>query len=401
MNWLGWNKLCVGKESGGLGCRDFSDFNLAMLGKQGWKLLSDPDALICKVFKAIYYPRGDFLSAKLGHNPSYVWRSIWSSQVLLEKGIRWKVGDGRHIKVWADPWLRDSSNMKIESPCIPELSDLLVHDLMTPEHMEWGIALLHDLLTDRDVSQIISIPLGFSNHEDRLIWHFSTNGCYTVKSGYRIASTLSLNAAEQIQGDWNRLWALKLPPKVKMFFWRLGINCLPLKDNLQKRGILVPLVCEFYHIGVENSWHLFVSCHFAQDCWRNSLMHEMIKSCRQNAESFSELLFLLLAKLDDFEKANFCMILLSIWRQRNDKLWKNTNKNPATSVRVTREHLCDWFGAKNLAHAIETHNIQDDVCTKWHRPARSFVKCMRMCRFSQENKSLAWVVCCGMTNVYL
>jgi hypothetical protein len=49
-----------------------------MLGKQGWKLLTNLDAMVSKNFKAKYYPNGDFWElASLGHNPSYIWRSIW------------------------------------------------------------------------------------------------------------------------------------------------------------------------------------------------------------------------------------------------------------------------------------------------------------------------------------
>ncbi|XP_073132985.1 uncharacterized mitochondrial protein AtMg00310-like [Henckelia pumila] len=119
MHWLNWSKMCTTKDTGGLGFRDFMNFNIAMLGKQGWRLISDPDALVCKVLKAKYYPTGDFLNAKLGHNPSYIWRSIWSSQVLLAKGIRWKIEYGRNIRVWTDPWLRDPKNHKMETLPIP------------------------------------------------------------------------------------------------------------------------------------------------------------------------------------------------------------------------------------------------------------------------------------------
>lgn len=44
--WMNWNKLCARKEHGGLGFRNLQGFNLALLGKQGWNLLSNPDALL-------------------------------------------------------------------------------------------------------------------------------------------------------------------------------------------------------------------------------------------------------------------------------------------------------------------------------------------------------------------
>lgn len=37
INWLSWEKLSMHKSHGGMGFKDLSAFNLAMLGKQGWK----------------------------------------------------------------------------------------------------------------------------------------------------------------------------------------------------------------------------------------------------------------------------------------------------------------------------------------------------------------------------
>ena len=48
-------------------------FNLAMLGKHGWRFLTNLDALVSRVFKAKYFPRGSFLEAEVGHNPSFIW----------------------------------------------------------------------------------------------------------------------------------------------------------------------------------------------------------------------------------------------------------------------------------------------------------------------------------------
>jgi len=47
-------------------------FNLAMLGKQGWRLMTNQDTMIAKVFKAKYFPSVDFLEAQLRHNPSFI-----------------------------------------------------------------------------------------------------------------------------------------------------------------------------------------------------------------------------------------------------------------------------------------------------------------------------------------
>jgi hypothetical protein len=79
-----------------------------MLGKQGWKLLTNHDSILSKVFKAKYYPKERFLNAILGHNPSYIWRSIHASQVIVGRGLRWQVGNDTNINVWRDPWLQNN-----------------------------------------------------------------------------------------------------------------------------------------------------------------------------------------------------------------------------------------------------------------------------------------------------
>ncbi|CAN0846298.1 Uncharacterized mitochondrial protein AtMg00310 [Linum grandiflorum] len=68
--WMRWERLCVRKEYGGMGFKDLYGFNLTMLGKLGWPLLSDSTSLMARILKAKYFPQGDFLSANLGSNPS-------------------------------------------------------------------------------------------------------------------------------------------------------------------------------------------------------------------------------------------------------------------------------------------------------------------------------------------
>lgn len=65
-----------------------------------------------RIFKAKYFPNGDFLGASIGHNPCYCWGSLWSSQAILKEGARWCIGDGQHIDVLDSLWLRG------EAPCI-------------------------------------------------------------------------------------------------------------------------------------------------------------------------------------------------------------------------------------------------------------------------------------------
>lgn len=80
-------------------------FSLAMLAKQLWNLMKQPSSLAYRILKAKYFPRTDMLQAGLGHNPSYLWRSILAAKGVVEEGIGWRIGNGRLVNILADRWV--------------------------------------------------------------------------------------------------------------------------------------------------------------------------------------------------------------------------------------------------------------------------------------------------------
>jgi hypothetical protein len=56
--------LCT-KRQGGMGFRDIHCFNLALLAKQAWRLLDNPDSLCVTILRAKYFPDGDLMTASL------------------------------------------------------------------------------------------------------------------------------------------------------------------------------------------------------------------------------------------------------------------------------------------------------------------------------------------------
>nr|ABN05778.1 Polynucleotidyl transferase, Ribonuclease H fold [Medicago truncatula] len=94
-----------------MGFKDLTAFNVAMLGKQGWQLQTNLESLVSKIFKARYYPNSSYLDARLGHNPSFVWRSILNAKVVVRQGARWKIGTGFNIPIISEPWIGVGSSI--------------------------------------------------------------------------------------------------------------------------------------------------------------------------------------------------------------------------------------------------------------------------------------------------
>jgi hypothetical protein len=89
MHWFAWWKLCYPKNEGGMGFRDFHSFNLAMLAKQAWRLINDPQSLCARILGAKYYPQGDILKAGPKTGSSFTWQSILAGLTTFKHGYIW------------------------------------------------------------------------------------------------------------------------------------------------------------------------------------------------------------------------------------------------------------------------------------------------------------------------
>jgi hypothetical protein len=94
-----------------MGFRDVRKFNLAMLGKQGRRIMSNPSSLCARFLKGRYFSDGEFLTARK-KNSSHTWRDILAGRVVLEKGLIWRIGDGSSTDIWRDKWIQDAIGMK-------------------------------------------------------------------------------------------------------------------------------------------------------------------------------------------------------------------------------------------------------------------------------------------------
>ena len=104
MHWLSWKHMCLAKKDGNLGFRDLKSFNLALLAKQGWRLMQHYDSLLFKVYKAKYFQHTSFLEASVSNHFSFAWRSITRGRDLIIQGSRWRVGNGSLINIWTNKW---------------------------------------------------------------------------------------------------------------------------------------------------------------------------------------------------------------------------------------------------------------------------------------------------------
>lgn len=84
-------------------------FQPGLLAKHAWRLMSNSDSLIAKIYKDRYYASKEFLESGKGFRPFYAWRSITFGKELLKKGLYRSVGDEENTYIWTDKWILDST----------------------------------------------------------------------------------------------------------------------------------------------------------------------------------------------------------------------------------------------------------------------------------------------------
>ena len=183
IHWKNWGVLTRSKKEGGMGFRDLKDFNLAMLAKQGWRLIQDKDSLLYKCFKARYFPRCTFLEATDVPNSSYVWKSLRAAQPILKKGCCWRVGDGAAIKVMVDKWIPNQVTNRVLHPPVEEEWEWRVSDLIDWRTNTWDCAMIEANFHSSDAEAILRIPLSRRYVPDMVFWLHTKDGDYSVKSG--------------------------------------------------------------------------------------------------------------------------------------------------------------------------------------------------------------------------
>lgn len=391
---MSWDKLCVRKEDGGLGFRDLKAFNLALLGKQGWKFVSDRDALVTRLFKAKYFPRGDFLTAAVGHNPSFTWRSIWNSQALLREGARWIIGDGSKINVWEEPWLRGGDQLGGSSDVALAFPGLRVQDLISLPNKCLNVQVIGAIFEEEDAARILDVPIFKETVVDRLAWKFNKQGSYSVRSGYRLCMEVFSDQEQlKVAADWSKLWHLDVPPKVKTFLWRSCRDCLPTRVKLRTRGVNCSSICAVCNAALETTWHSLITCPSAKECWEQLGIWNFIDSHLLVCENFRELFFALVLVLDAVQVKRFVMTLWSTWTKRNTNLWEGRSETRAEVIHRGQTLYYMWELAQNTRNHHVVGVEQTPPIVKWISPPPGVVKCNLDAAFDPGSSTTGFGLC--------
>jgi ribonuclease HI len=347
--WMNWSKMGRAKEKGGLGFRDIELFNMALLAKQGWRLLQQPNSLVAQIFKEKYYPNGSFLDSNLGRQPSYAWRSIYNAKSLLAEGLLWRVGDGDSVKVWTDRWLPTPGSHKVQSPVHILLADASVSALLDLETNWWKTDLIFNIFSVDEAKAICSMPVCPRTRQDKLVWMGTKQGNFTVSSAYHMGKENGLKEegscsnVHQIAEIWKGVWRIKCARAVKMFLWQACNNILPTKEKLFKRHIIDDPLCPICGLATETLAHILWSCPSAKDVWMEC--NPRIHKCTSDEVDFLYIMEKLMDRFDDDQMQLVVTVARQIWFRRNSIVFGGDMVSPGVVVCRAKDQVEAWCSA--------------------------------------------------------
>lgn len=373
IHWLRWDRLRQHKSMGGMGFRDLHQFNKAMIGKQGWRLMTREDSLCARVLKGRYFHDSEFMQSTRKKHASHTWRSILAGKEALLTGLFRRIGNGETTHIWNDRWIPkyfDGRPLTVAAnQGVTMVSELIGDD------GEWNEVLLREIFIPIDADAILSIPLRLQD-EDRWAWKLEKHGEYSVKSAYRSLDESNQRIDVLIPGGsgdptWSKIWSLCVPPKVKVFWWRVLHEFLPAKAVLHRRHIEPTAFCEVCGADNETIRHtLLEECTTALHFWREIKLLTGAKIPRLHPHTWASDI-LLHEVASDKDRNLFIIGMYALWSQRN----KRRHGEDQPPVQVTVQWAVDqahdlWILSQSKKPARPLPKQ-----THWQKPREGWMKC--------------------------
>ncbi|KAH9685373.1 reverse transcriptase domain-containing protein [Citrus sinensis] len=373
IHWARWDSMSKAKCRGGLGFRDLSSFNQALVAKQGWRLVRYPNSSMARVMKARYYKNYTFWNAKVGSNPSFIWRSIlWGSQV-IKKGVRWRIGDGKNVLVYKDNWIPRLATFQPISPkTLPP--ETVVADLINSEN-KWRADKLEQHFMKEDIEAILKILLPSGKEEDEVLWHFDKKGEYSVKSGYQLVLNQNFPNEPESSNSSSRLWKipwmLDLPEKVKIFMWRALKNILPTAENLWKRKSLQEPICQMCKLQVETVSHVLVECKAARKIW--DLAPLPVQPLKDHNQDFFSAIQEMQSRSSTAEAKLMVVYCWVIWSPRNKFIFEG-KKSDSRILAAKAESVLRAYQRVSKPGNVQGTKDRGIDQQKWKPPPKNVLK---------------------------
>jgi hypothetical protein len=276
-------------------------------------------------------------------------------EVLAEGLVRW-LGNGLTTSVWNDKWIFNHPNgipfTEATNHQVKHVSDLLTAS------GKWNEELFREIFCTFDADAILLTPVN-GHGEDFWAWAPEKHGVYSVKSAYRLLEANRKQVVEDEASssssshDWQTLWKLEVPPKVRVFWWRVLHGFLPARHVLHRRHIEKDASCEVCGTRYEAIKHVLMDCTMARLFWEDARTITGVKLPRLHERTWARDLL----QPDICPRKNAAVILCgmwSLWMMRKKRRHGEAPLPVRQALEWVRETSVDLFGIYFIPRSLKS-----------------------------------------------
>ncbi|OMO55834.1 hypothetical protein COLO4_35856 [Corchorus olitorius] len=226
------------------------------------------------------------------------------------------------------------------------------------------------------------MPISFRGGQDKLIWPADRNGEYTVKIGYIVGKSLESKIVQKspssshIVADttWRKIWSMKVPKKIRNFFWRVCSNSIPTNHLLWRRKLKRTPYCPFCDSSNETPEHMLLLCPWTKCVWFGIDL-----GYRFNREAITTVYEwygnIVSDKCSKSEKDSINIMIgytcWNLWKERCRAVFEHSEPNPNRILEQIRRGVAESMEILKVEKAV--NNIQQRG-QKWEPPEEGWLK---------------------------
>lgn len=289
--------------------------------------------------------------------------------------MRRRIGRGEQTSIWGDAWLlSEGSGKVITRRPVDSIFPNTVNELIEESTGEWSLSRLHQFLWPCDVSRVLQVPLGPLGSTDRTYWFHSKNGMFTVRSCYfqilsdtsMMASSTSGHSLTLSSKEWQWLWGLQLPPKIRTFLCRACHDILPVRVALVKRHLGGDPFCPLCHMALESTAHPFFECPIFARVWTVEPFNISMPGMHTKKKKWFRFLR---SQLDIEAFTLACVVCWRVWWTRN-RLVHEGDDGGNEDIIEGAEHFLEAYRSAQFPR--NSHGVS--ISAIWSAPPEEIIK---------------------------